>query len=129
MRAGLTQAAVGSARPFPRPDYARFPGATGAGPQVWSTGRSVGTAAASGPPYRRVMSFSLSLARTDYDTAVTQFPAVVPVSWVGVDSAACQTALDHASGLLAALATRYDAALCDVSIVEARSSSSGMSPS
>ena len=73
------------------------------------------------------MSFSLSLSRTDYDTAVTQFPAVVPASWVGVDSAACQTALDHASGLLAALATRYDTASSKVGVVESRNSPDGTS--
>ena len=75
------------------------------------------------------MSFSLYLSKTDYDTAVTRFPASVPASWVGVDSAACQTALDHASGLLAALATRYDTAISNVSAIEARNSSTGTSPS
>ena len=57
------------------------------------------------------MSFSLSRSKADYDTAVTQFPASVPASWVGADSNACQTALDNASGLL-----------------ESRGSSNGASP-
>lgn len=75
------------------------------------------------------MSFSLSLSKTDYDTAVTQFPASVPASWVGADSAACQTALDNVSGLLTALAARYETAFSDVGVIEARSWSSGTSPS
>ena len=75
------------------------------------------------------MSFSLSRSRADYDAAVTQFPTSVPASWVGADSTACQTALDNASGLLAALATRYDTAISNVSAIEARNSSTGTSPS
>ena len=65
----------------------------------------------------------------DYDTAVTQFPSAVPASWVGAASIACKTALDNASGLLAALATRYDTAISNVSVIEARNSSTGTSPS
>lgn len=75
------------------------------------------------------MSFSLYLSKTDYDTAVTRFPASVPASWVGADSTACQLALDDASGLLSALASRYDTAFSDVCVIDARSSSSGTSPS
>lgn len=75
------------------------------------------------------MSLSLSLSKMDYDTAVTQFPTAVPASWVGAASIACQTALDNASGLLTALATRYDTAVSDVSVIEARNSSVGTSPS
>ena len=75
------------------------------------------------------MSFSLSRSKADYDTAVTQFPASVPASWVGADSNACQTALDNASGLLTALATRYDTAASKVSVVESRDSSVGTSSS
>ena len=75
------------------------------------------------------MSFSLSRSKTDYDTAVTQFPASVPASWVGTDSNACQTALDNASGLLTALATRYDTAFTNVGALDARNSSTGMSSS
>ena len=58
-----------------------------------------------------------------------QFPSAVPASWVGAASIACQTALDNASGLLAALATRYDTAISNVSAIEARNSSTGTSPS
>ena len=75
------------------------------------------------------MSFSLYLSKTDYDTAVTRFPASVPASWVGADSTACQTALTNASGLLTALATRYDTAASKVSVVESRDSSVGTSSS
>ena len=75
------------------------------------------------------MSFSLSRSRADYDAAVTQFPTSVPASWVGAASITCQTALDNASGLLAALATRYDTAISNVSAIEARNSSTGTSPS
>ena len=75
------------------------------------------------------MSFSLSRSRADYDAAVTQSPTSVPASWVGADSTACQTALTNASGLLTALATRYDTAFSDVGVIDARSSSSGTSPS
>ena len=75
------------------------------------------------------MSISLSRSKTDYDTAVTQFPASVPASWVGADSNACQTALDNASGLLTALATRYDTAVTNVGALESRGSSNGTSPS
>ena len=75
------------------------------------------------------MSFSLSRSKADYDTAVTQFPASVPTSWVGADSNACQTALDNASGLLTALATRYDTAFTNVGVIDARNSSTGMSSS
>lgn len=88
-----------------------------------------GDALALGAPYRRVMSFSLSRSKMDYDTAVTQFPASVPASWVGADSIACQTALDNASGLLTALATLYETAFTDVGVIDARSSSSGTGPS
>ena len=65
------------------------------------------------------MSFSLYLSKTDYDTAVTRFPASVPASWVGADSTACQLALDDASGLLSALASRYDTAFSDVGVIDA----------
>ena len=65
----------------------------------------------------------------DYDTAVTQFPSAVPASWVGAASITCQTALDNASGLLAALATRYDTAFTNVGVIDARNSSTGMSSS
>ena len=75
------------------------------------------------------MSFSLSRSKADYDTAVTQFPASVPASWVGADSNACQTALDNASGLLTALATRYDTAFTNVGTLESRGSSNGASSS
>ena len=75
------------------------------------------------------MSFSLSRSRADYDTAVTQFPTSVPASWVGADSTACQTMLTNVSGLLTALATRYDTAIFNVSAIEARNSSTGTSPS
>lgn len=75
------------------------------------------------------MSFSLSRSKTDYDTAVTQFPASIPASWVGADSNACQTALDNASGLLTALATRYDTAFTNVGTLESRGSSNGASSS
>ena len=97
--------------------------------QLGSTGLLMGAAAASGEPYRRVMSFSLFLSKTDYDTAVTQFPTSVPASWVGADSTACQTALTNASGLLTALATRYDTAASKVGVVESRNSSVGTSSS
>ena len=73
------------------------------------------------------MSFSLSRSKADYDTAVTQFPASVPASWVGADSNACQTALDNASGLLTALATRYDTASSKVGVIELRNSPDGSS--
>ena len=89
----------------------------------------MGAAGVPGASYRRVMSISLSRSKADYDTAVTQFPASVPASWVGADSNACQTALDNASGLLTTLATRYDTAVSDVSVIEARNSSVGTSPS
>ena len=75
------------------------------------------------------MSISLSRSKTDYDTAVTQFPASVPASWVGADSNACQTALDNASGLLTALESRYETASSNVSVIESRGSSTGTSPS
>ena len=75
------------------------------------------------------MSFSLYLSKTDYDTAVTRFPASVPASWVGADSTACQTALTKASGLLSALAARYDTAFSKLSVIESRNSSIGTSPS
>ena len=97
--------------------------------QAGATGPRAGAAVVSGAPYRRVMSFSLSLSKMDYDTAVTQFPASVPASWVGADSIACQNALDNASGLLTALATRYETAFTDVGVIDARSSTSGTSPS
>lgn len=89
----------------------------------------MGAAGVPGASYRRVMSISLSRSKTDYDTAVTQFPASVPASWVGADSNACQTALDNASGLLTALATRYDTAASKVGVVESRNSSVGTSSS
>lgn len=89
----------------------------------------MGAAGVPGAPYRRVMSFSLSRSKADYDTAVTQFPASVPASWVGADSNACQTALDNASGLLTTLATRYDTAFTNVGVIDARNSSTGMSSS
>ena len=73
------------------------------------------------------MSFSLYLSKTDYDTAVTRFPASVPASWVGADSTACQTALTNASGLLTALATRYDTAASKVGVIESRNSPDGTS--
>ena len=73
------------------------------------------------------MSFSLYLSKTDYDTAVTRFPASVPASWVGADSNACQTALDNASGLLTTLATRYDTASSKVGVIELRNSPDGSS--
>ena len=94
-----------------------------------STGLQAGAAVASGPPYRRVMSFSLSRSRADYDAAVTQFPTSVPASWVGADSTACQTALTNASGLLTALATRYDTASSKVGVIESRNSPDGTSSS
>ena len=75
------------------------------------------------------MSFSLSRSRADYDAAVTQFPTSVPASWVGADSAACQTMLTNVSGLLTALATRYDTAFTNVGVIDARNSSTGMSSS
>ena len=75
------------------------------------------------------MSFSLSRSRTDYDTAVTQFPTSVPASWVGADSTACQTMLTNVSGLLTALAMRYDTAASKVGVVESRNSSVGTSSS
>ena len=75
------------------------------------------------------MSFSLSRSRADYDAAVTQFPTSVPASWVGADSNACQTALDNASGLLTALATRYDTTFTNVGALASRGSSNGTSPS
>ena len=75
------------------------------------------------------MSFSLSRSRADYDTAVTQFPTSVPASWVGADSTACQTMLTNVSGLLTALATRYDTAFTNVGVIDARNSSTGMSSS
>ena len=67
------------------------------------------------------MSFSLSRSRSDYDHAVALFPTS--------DSAACQTALTKASGLLSALATRYDTASSKLSVIESRNSSIGTSPS
>ena len=94
--------------------------------QLGSTGLLMGAAAASGEPYRRVMSFSLFLSKTD---AVTQFPTSVPASWVSVASTACQTALDNASGLLTALESRYETASSNVSVIESRGSSTGTSPS
>ena len=97
--------------------------------QLGSTGLLMGAAAASGEPYRRVMSFSLFLSKTDYDTAVTQFPTSVPASWVSVASTACQTALDNASGLLTALESRYETTSSNVSVIESRGSSTGTSPS
>jgi len=48
---------------------------------------------------------------------------------VGADSTACQTALTNASGLLTALATRYDTAASKVGVVESRNSSVGTSSS
>ena len=75
------------------------------------------------------MSFSLSRSRSDYEHAVALFPTSVPASWVGADSTACQTALTNASGLLTALATRYDTAASKVSVVESRDSSVGTSSS
>ena len=75
------------------------------------------------------MSFSLSRSRSDYEHAVALFPTSVPASWVGADSTACQTALTKASGLLNALATRYDTAASKVGVVESRNSSTGTSPS
>ena len=73
------------------------------------------------------MSFSLSRSRADYDAAVTQFPTLVPASWVGADSAACQTMLTNVSGLLTALATRYDTASSKVGVIELRNSPDGSS--
>ena len=73
------------------------------------------------------MSFSLSRSRADYDTAVTQFPTSVPASWVGADSTACQTMLTNVSGLLTALATRYDTAASQVGVIELRNSPDGSS--
>ena len=73
------------------------------------------------------MSFSLSRSRADYDTAVTQFPTSVPASWVGADSTACQTMLTNVSGLLTALATRYDTASSKVGVIELRNSPDGSS--
>ena len=73
------------------------------------------------------MSFSLSRSRADYDAAVTQFPTSVPASWVGADSAACQTMLTTVSGLLTALATRYDTASSKVGVSELRNSPDGSS--
>ena len=73
------------------------------------------------------MSFSLSRSRADYDAAVTQFPTSVPASWVGADSAACQTMLTKVSGLLTALATRYDTASSKVGVIELRNSPDGSS--
>ena len=73
------------------------------------------------------MSFSLSRSRADYDDAVTQFPTSVPASWVGADSAACQTMLTNVSGLLTALATRYDTASSKVGVIELRNSPDGSS--
>jgi len=73
------------------------------------------------------MSFSLSRSRADYDAAVTQFPSSVPASWVGADSAACQTMLTNVSGLLTALATRYDTASSKVGVIELRNSPNGSS--
>lgn len=73
------------------------------------------------------MSFSLSRSRADYDAAVTQFPTSVPASWVGADSAACQTMLTNVSGLLTALATRYDTASFKVGVIELRNSPDGSS--
>ncbi|WP_311359215.1 hypothetical protein [Actinomyces oris] len=73
------------------------------------------------------MSFSLSRSRADYDAAVTQFPTSVPASWVGADSAACQTMLTNVSGLLNALATRYDTASSKVGVIELRNSPDGSS--
>lgn len=73
------------------------------------------------------MSFSLSRSRADYDAAVTQFPSSVPASWVGADSAACQTMLTNVSGLLTALATRYDTASSKVGVIELRNSPDGSS--
>ena len=75
------------------------------------------------------MSFSLYLSKTDYDTAVTRFPASVPASWVGADSTACQLALDEAPGPRRPVGSRYGAAFSDVGVIDARSSSSGTSPS
>ena len=75
------------------------------------------------------MSFSLSRSRSDYDAAVAQFPTSVPASWVGADSTACQTMLTNASGLLTALATRYDAASAKVGVIESRNLSDGTSSS
>ena len=71
------------------------------------------------------MSVSLSHSRSDYDHAVALLPTSVPASWVGADSTACQTALTKASGLLSALATRYDTASSKVSVIESRNSSVG----
>ena len=71
------------------------------------------------------MSFSLSRSRSDYDHAVALFPTSVPASWVGADSTACQTALTKASGLLSALAARYDTAFSKLSVIESRNSSVG----
>lgn len=73
------------------------------------------------------MSFSLSRSRADYDAAVTQFPTSVPASWVGADSAACQTMLTNVFGLLTALATRYDTASSKVGVIELRNSPDGSS--
>ena len=73
------------------------------------------------------MSFSLSRSRADNDAAVTQFPTSVPASWVGADSAACQTMLTNVSGLLTALATRYDTASSKVGVIELRNSPDGSS--
>ena len=73
------------------------------------------------------MSFSLSRSRADYDAAVTQFPTSVPASWVGADSAACQTMLTNVSGLLTALATRYDTASSKVGVIELHNSPDGSS--
>ena len=73
------------------------------------------------------MSFSLSRSRADYDAAVTQFPTSVPAGWVGADSAACQTMLTNVSGLLTALATRYDTASSKVGVIELRNSPDGSS--
>ena len=73
------------------------------------------------------MSFSLSHSRSDYDHAVALFPTSVPASWVGADSTACQTMLTNVSGLLTALATRYDTAASKVGVVESRNSPDGTS--
>ena len=73
------------------------------------------------------MSFSLSRSRSDYDHAVALFPTSVPASWVGADSAACQTMLTNVSGLLTALATRYDTASSKVGVIELRNSPDGSS--
>ena len=73
------------------------------------------------------MSFSLSRSRADDDAAVTQLPTSVPASWVGADSAACQTMLTNVSGLLTALATRYDTASSKVGVIELRNSPDGSS--